>query len=163
MKKKLNDPQAFDTCLIYVATDGLENASKHHSCDDIKELIANAETVYNIKVVYLGANQDAILEAGNIGISQNSAINYSETQENVEAVYRGSAGIAFRDRSFPTVHPSFSQIERQASLQSSPPSPMQYANITGMPVLTRQYGMTSRSSLVITPFSAPSVVRQESC
>ena len=108
MEKKLMNPQAFDTCLVYVATDGQENASSRHSRDDIKKLIEKAETVYNIKVVYLGANQDAILEAGNIGISQNSAINYSETQENVEAVYRGAAAMAGRDRSFPQLAPSFS-------------------------------------------------------
>jgi len=144
MENKLMDPTAFDTCLVYVATDGLENMSKRHSREDIKKLIGTAETIYNIKVVYLGANQDAILEAENIGISQNSAINYSETQENVEAVYRGSAGIALRDCAFPYVCPSFSQLERESSVQQScqsyrppPPTPMQHINTTSMPVITR--------------------------
>ena len=36
------------------------------------------KTNYNINVLYLGANQDVILEAGNIGIDAGSAINYSE-------------------------------------------------------------------------------------
>ena len=115
MEKKLMNPNAYDTCLVYIATDGLENASKRHTRDDIKKLISNAEEKYNIKVIYLGANQDAILEAGNIGISANSAINYDETSDNIQAVYRGAAAVAHRDRSFPQVAPEFSHVERQAS------------------------------------------------
>jgi len=127
MEKKLREPTAYDTCLVYIATDGLENASTRHTRDVIKDLISNAETTYNIKVVYLGANQDAILEAENIGISPNSAINYAENTENVEAVYRSAAAVAHRDRSGLHVMPSFTAMERQAShpnssQHSSPPN-----------------------------------------
>ena len=117
MEKKLMEPKDYDTCLIYVATDGLENASRRYSRDNIKSFIKSAETTYNIKVIYLGANQDAILEAGNIGIAPDSAINYSETQENVSAVFRSAAAVASRDRSGPRVVPSFSQVERVSSVQ----------------------------------------------
>ena len=147
MEKKRMNPTAYDTCLLYVATDGLENASKRHNRDAIKELISNAENVYNIKVIYLGANQNAILEAGNIGIAPTSAINYDETSENVQAVYRGAAAVAYRDRSFPQIAPEFSQMERQSS---QPSAEVNYS----APRIVRQtnvHSLPSRGS----PLSAP--------
>lgn len=164
MEKKLRDPTAYDTCLLYVATDGLENASARHSRNDVKKLIENAESTYNIKVIYLGANQDAILEATNIGISSTSAINYSETQENVQAVYRSAAAVAYRDRSFPQITPSFTQVERQASVQSPQipqlvsPGPNAISN--DIPMLTRQHNVDQNNvSFLMRP---PSIVRQPS-
>ena len=41
----------------------------------------------------MGANQDAILEAGNLGINAGQAINYSESREETEAVYRSAAAM----------------------------------------------------------------------
>jgi uncharacterized protein YegL len=137
MEKKLRNPQAYDTCLLYVATDGYENASTNHTRADIKELIENAETTYNIKVIYLGANQDAIFEAENIGISSNSAINYSETEENVAAVYRSAAAVAHRDRSCPQLTPTFSQVERQSSQQPARHIPSPVQSSTSIPWVTR--------------------------
>ena len=126
MEKKLRTPTAYDTCLVYVATDGFENSSTRYTQSIIKDMISNAEQTYNIKVLYLGANQDAILEAEHIGISQNNAINYSESQENVEAVYRGAAAVARRYRS--GGDPSFTHIERQASM--APPQITRQTNAT---------------------------------
>jgi len=122
MEKKLRNPAEYDTCLMYVATDGLENASKYYSRQRIKELIQSAEESYNITVVYLGANQDAILEATNIGIAQGHAINYGEDQESTEAVYRAVGRVASDQRSSPLGAVRFSGPERQASQPNEPPS-----------------------------------------
>jgi uncharacterized protein YegL len=140
MEKKLMEPKDYDTCLIYVATDGLENASTRYSRDNIKSFIKSAETTYNIKVIYLGANQDAILEAGNIGISSDSAINYSETPENVSAVFRSAAAVASRDRSGHRVVPSFSQVERVSSAQR----PERVNRSSSAPRVSRQPSFQSR-------------------
>ena len=113
MEKKLLNPNAYDCCTIYVVTDGLENASKRFSKNKIKEMVTTAETTYNIKVIYLGANQDAILEAGNLGINADQAINYSESSEETKAAYRGAAAMVARHRSDEPV--KFLDIERTAS------------------------------------------------
>ena len=68
MEKKLMDPGAYDSCVIYVTTDGQENASRRYNNEKIKKMIHAAEETYNIRLVYLGANQDAILEASKFGI-----------------------------------------------------------------------------------------------
>jgi len=62
-------------------------------------MIANAEKYYNIKLFYLGANQDAILEANKLGINNNQALYYSETTGNVDSAYRSAATAAKRHAS----------------------------------------------------------------
>lgn len=76
MEKKLTNPESFTSCIIYVATDGFENASRIYNCETIRNLISNAKE-YNIEILYLGANQDAILEAQKFGLDSSHALNYS--------------------------------------------------------------------------------------
>ena len=123
------DNNIFDSCCIYVATDGYENASIKWNKSSLKELIRQAEELYNIKVMYLGANQDAILEASTIGIAPERAINYNENGESIEAVYRAAANSAVRTRSGQSS--GFIEAERQASQPSTIYTP---------PPLTRDYG-----------------------
>ena len=113
VSKKLLDDNSFDSCIIYVTTDGLENCSKNYNYHTISEMIKNAEENQNIKILYLGANQDAIAEASKYGISVDRAINYSENSDNVAAVYRSAASVANRTRC--TGETQFSQVERTAS------------------------------------------------
>jgi uncharacterized protein YegL len=110
MKKETSD--AFDNCCVFVSTDGDENTSKRWTRTAIKDLITVAET-FNIKVMYLAANQDAILVAQSIGISRDQAINYDETPETVQAVFRSAAASAHRHRTGGSV--GFRNTERQAS------------------------------------------------
>jgi len=118
MEKKLQNPTAYDNCMVYVATDGLENTSHKYNRSTITKMIKSAKEVYNINILYLGANQDAILEAGAIGINADQAINYSETQENVEAVFRSAGAVASRTRST-GVNDGFTPAERTASCSQS--------------------------------------------
>ena len=99
VSKKLLNNDSFDSCVIYVTTDGLENCSKNYNYQTISEMIKSAEENQNIKVLYLGANQDAIAEASKFGIPVNQAINYTEDSDNVAAVYRSAASVANRTRS----------------------------------------------------------------
>lgn len=119
MEKKLLDPAAYDCCTIYVVTDGLENCSRSYTHSTIKKLVQAADSKYNIKVIYLAANQDAILEASNIGIVEGQAINYSETPGEMQSVYRGAASMVKRHRSSEPFE--FLEVERRASQSSTPP------------------------------------------
>jgi hypothetical protein len=58
--------------LFYVITDGHENASRKVKVKDLKELIQKQQDTYNWVFVYLGANQDAMLSAANMGINISS-------------------------------------------------------------------------------------------
>ena len=134
MEKKIKNNTCFDSCLIYIVTDGFENASKDFTNNKISKMIKEAEENYNIKLIYLGANQDAIVEAAKYGISSDSAMNYDETSINSQAAYRSCAAVATRQRS--GAHTSFTQAERMASISHSPP-PMR-ANTMQPPPLKRQ-------------------------
>ena len=120
---KQNNPSAFNSCIIYVATDGQENCSRKYTKSSIKFLIESAKNNHDIMVVFMAANQDAILEAGNLGIDRGQAINYDENSVNTKAVYTSAARVAHRSRTGGDT--SFLAAERQASQpsQPSPPSP----------------------------------------
>lgn len=133
MEKKLHEPTAYDSCVIYVASDGLENSSKKYTAQSLKEMIFTAETTYNISILYLGANQDAIMQAGNIGIRAEHAINYTENHEATEAVYRSAARVASDMRSHNVSVTGFTNMERQASLQQE--------NSNHIPIITRQFNV----------------------
>lgn len=121
---KNNNADSFDSCVIYVATDGYENVSKIYNSYNLSELINQAKEK-NIELLYLAANQDAILEAQKFGLSSSNAINYSENRSNTEAVYRSAASAVSRNRRGQSVN--FTQSERSSSLENGnfgvPPTP----------------------------------------
>ena len=113
MENKLLNPNFYTSCLVYIVTDGFENSSKKYNSKEIKSMIDNAEKNFNIKIIYLAANQDAILEASKYGISSGQAMNYSETNKNTEMAYRSVAKLAKRCRTNDCS--SFTETERQSS------------------------------------------------
>jgi len=113
MEKKKLDTNAYHSCTIYVVTDGIENSSKKYTSQKIKHMISEADNLYNIKILYLGANQDAILEANKYGICLDQALNYSENSDNVQSAYRAAASAASRHASGQEI--AFTLPERSAS------------------------------------------------
>ena len=134
MEKKLHNPNSYDKCLIYVTTDGCENCSKNFTAKTLKKLIASAQESYNIELIYLGANQDAILEASKIGIISSHAINYSETSEECISAYRSAANVANRQKS--NGNTAFTQTERSQSYCPVTPPPSR--NLNEPPPIVRQ-------------------------
>lgn len=150
MEKKLFNSNAYDSCVIYIATDGEENSSKHFSAKKIKNMIEEAENNFNIRVLYLAANQDAILEASKYGINPNQALNYSETGENVDAAFRSAASVARRFSQDGSSQ--FTHIERTMSqpvgesYSSSPPNLMRQTMRHEPPRINRQRRHFSHTS-----------------
>jgi uncharacterized protein YegL len=136
MEKKLHNPAFYDKCLIYVATDGCENCSKKFNAKSLKKLITSAQASYNIELVYLGANQDAIFEASKIGILPSHAINYSETQEECMSAYRSVGNVVNRQKS--SIETAFTQVERSESYNVTTPPPTARNLDNGPPPLRRQ-------------------------
>lgn len=132
MEKKLHNPTCYDKCLIYVATDGYENCSTNFNVKSLKKLITSAQESYNIELIYLGANQDAILEASKIGISPTHAINYSETPAQCMSAYRSVGNVVNRQKS--SMGTAFTQVERAESYCEQEPT----ARGTEPPHLRRQ-------------------------
>jgi len=109
--------EQFHSCMIYVMTDGLENCSRNPLFypDKLKELIERAERECNIKVFYVGSNQDAILNAASIGIPVGQAMNFVDSEEvTVQAAFRSLSSAAERMRSNEV--PDFVEVERANSI-----------------------------------------------
>ena len=61
-----------DEIVIVILTDGIENSSCQYNSNDIKILIENSKWTF----MYLGANQDSILEAGILGIPSTQTLDF---------------------------------------------------------------------------------------
>jgi uncharacterized protein YegL len=63
--------------MFVIITDGQENASRKHSAASVKEQIEHQKEKHGWEFVFLGANMDAVAEAGRLGIHADHASNYS--------------------------------------------------------------------------------------
>jgi hypothetical protein len=63
--------------IIVIITDGMENASREWSRDGVRELVQRQREGYAWEFVFLGANFDAVAEAGRLGIPQSAALTFA--------------------------------------------------------------------------------------
>ena len=66
-----------DKVIFVILTDGEENASRHFTMKQISEKIRHQRDTYGWEFVFLGANQDAIATAAQIGVSRDAALSYA--------------------------------------------------------------------------------------
>lgn len=64
------------TVLATIVTDGFENASQEYDAAAVKGIIQRQRDEYDWDVSFLGANQDAVLAAGHIGIDAEDALTF---------------------------------------------------------------------------------------
>ncbi len=76
-----------DKVLFVIMTDGFENASKEFNPAKISEMINLQRNVYKWEFMFIGANQDAVLSAKEIGIPSFAALTYAANQEGTQAAY----------------------------------------------------------------------------
>lgn len=74
--------------VIFVTlTDGMENASREYSRDDILERITHQTNKYNWEFIFLGANMDAVKEGTSLGVSAGNSINFVANAAGVRSAY----------------------------------------------------------------------------
>ncbi len=62
--------------IFVITTDGMENASREYSYDKVRRMIEDKKEKENWEFMFLGANIDAVAEAGRIGIDARRAVRY---------------------------------------------------------------------------------------
>jgi hypothetical protein len=62
--------------IMIITTDGMENASRLYTYDKVKRMIERQKERYHWEFMFLGANIDAVKEAGRFGISASRAVRY---------------------------------------------------------------------------------------
>lgn len=98
---KLSDEDKPEKIVICMLTDGEENKSSEFNSDDVKSLITDKES-NGWEFVFLGANQDSILTAKNIGIAACNTMSYASNSVGTRSafdnlskksmIYRSSSG-----------------------------------------------------------------------
>ena len=74
--------------LFIITTDGMENSSHHYTYENVRMMIKKQKEKYGWEFLFLGANIDAIKEAGRFGIDAEKAVNYECDSEGTELNYR---------------------------------------------------------------------------
>ena len=65
-----------DRTVFVIATDGMENASRNYTVDQIRRMIRHQQENYGWEFLFLGANMDAVETAGQIGILADHTVRY---------------------------------------------------------------------------------------
>lgn len=106
-----------DNVIIFMLTDGHENSSKEMLGEKGRELvfkkIKDKESM-GWKFYYAGANQDAMLVGGSLGIDPNSCISYDYSGGGIENVMRSCSAAVTRSRN--DGDSSFNEEERTCSM-----------------------------------------------
>ena len=80
-----------------ITTDGMENASRRYSAQQVKKMIERKKEQYGWEFLFLGANIDAVETAGELGIAPDRAVNYhcdsQGTQLNYEAISQAVSAV----------------------------------------------------------------------
>ncbi len=76
--------------VFVITTDGLENASRRYSYEDVKKMIEKKKKK-GWEFIFMGANIDAAAEAARIGISADRAATYCADVAGTHAVYDAMA------------------------------------------------------------------------
>lgn len=74
--------------MFVIITDGEENASRHYSSMQVKEMIQRQKEKYGWEFIFLGANIDAVDTAGRFGIDADRAVDYVPDGEGTELNFR---------------------------------------------------------------------------
>ena len=77
--------------VFVITTDGLENASRQYSLEDVRKMIEHEKEKYGWEFLFLGANIDAIETAGHLGIQADRATNFVHDSAGVELSFHSMA------------------------------------------------------------------------
>ena len=88
VQKNTTEDYRAEKVLFVIITDGEENASRHYSSMQIREMIQRQKERYGWEFIFLGANIDAVETAGRFGIDADRAVDYVPDGEGTELNYR---------------------------------------------------------------------------
>ena len=77
--------------MFVITTDGMENASKKYSSNEVKRMIERKKEEAGWEFLFIGANIDAVETAATIGISRERAVNYHADSKGTAVLYESIA------------------------------------------------------------------------
>lgn len=73
--------------MFVITTDGMENASRRYSSDEVKKMIERQKEQYGWEFLFIGANIDSVETAKNFGIGADRAVNYHADSQGTAVVF----------------------------------------------------------------------------
>lgn len=88
LQKHLPESERAEKVIFVITTDGLENASREYSRDQVKRMIEYERDRYGWEFLFLGANMDAVAEAGSFGIQADRSVTFANDSQGIQMNYR---------------------------------------------------------------------------
>lgn len=114
--------------IVVIITDGQENSSRNFTRPAVFDLVRHYTETRDWQFVFLGANQDAIREASQLGIDRGAAMTYAAEYQGTCAAWDGVARAVSRHRQTGAKRVAgdyFNESERNAARKDQPHSPEQ--------------------------------------
>jgi len=73
--------------IFVITTDGLENASREFSYDDVKRMITHQTEKYGWEFIFMGANIDVAEEGDKLGIKADQSFSFASTSKGLREMY----------------------------------------------------------------------------
>lgn len=87
VQKNTAEEARAEKVLFVITTDGMENASREYSYDQIKSMIQRQKEKYGWEFLFLGANIDAVSEARKFGIDSSRAVQFHNDSAGIDLNY----------------------------------------------------------------------------
>ncbi len=93
--------------IFVITTDGMENASRRYGVGEVKKMVERQQEKYGWEFLFLGANMDAISQAGDFGIRPERAVRYKCDEAGTELNYKVVGKAIARARAGKAIEPDW--------------------------------------------------------
>ena len=97
VQKRLPEDLRAESVIFVITTDGRENSSSEYTVKMVKKMIEEHQE-QGWQFIFMGANMDAVAEAGRLGINRKRAVSYRNDPEGVALNYRVAGQVLSRMR-----------------------------------------------------------------
>lgn len=92
IRKQQKDEEKAGKVIFVITTDGMENASREYTKKLVREMIEHEQEANGWEFLFLGANMDAVKEAGTLGILADRSATYTNDTAGVHTTFAGISG-----------------------------------------------------------------------
>lgn len=97
VQKRLPEELKAENVIFVITTDGRENASSEYTAKMVKNMIEEQQK-QGWQFIFLGANIDAVAEAGRLGINRRHAVSYKNDSEGIALNYKVTGDVVSKIR-----------------------------------------------------------------